>query len=455
MRRLNKTEYNNTIRDLVGVDFKPASDFPEDDVGYGFDNIGDVLSVSPLLLEKYLDAAEAILDQAILVYEPPKVTKAAVGVTRLPSLLTQGEASGVSSFDEGDYLIRAALGAEQAGFKTVRAAIRVGAKEVSTFEVKAATNQPSVVEARIRMKPGIERVTVAFANPGSSLMGNARKLLVQKLEIEGPFNPPPPQYPASHVRLMAHKQGVPPREAAREIVTRFATKAFRRPVRPDEVEKCLALFDAGATEGQRFEHCIRPALYRVLISPHFLFRIEQDPANVAEGTAYSISEYELASRLSYFFWNSMPDDELFALAEKGELRRNLEVQTRRLLADSKAGSFLQSFSDQWLTIRKLDLASPDPDLFPTFNRDLRQAMLQESRLFFEAIARENRSLMELLNADFTFINEPLAKLYGVEGVKGKDFVRVKAPAHRGGVLTMASILALSSNATRTSPVKRG
>jgi mono/diheme cytochrome c family protein len=455
LRRLNKTEYNNTIRDLVGVDFKPADDFPADDVGYGFDNIGDVLSVSPLLLEKYLEAAEAILDQAILVYEPPKSRKSPVGAIRLPSLITQREVGGMMSFDEGDYFVRASLGAEQAGSRAVRAMFRVGGKDVQEFEIKAATNQAAVFEAKVRMKPGTERVTVALSTRASGSDGNEGKLYVRDIEVEGPFDTTPPQYPPSHVRLMAHKEGVPSREAAREIIARFAAKAFRRPVQPEEVEKCLALFDAAQAEGQRFELCVRTALYRVLVSPHFLFRIELDPPGVAEGTAYPVSEHELASRLSYFLWNSMPDDELMRLAEKGQLRWNLEVQVRRMLGAPQSGSFLKSFSEQWLTLRKLDLASPDPDIFPAFNKDLRQAMLRESELFFETIAREDRSILDLLQSDFVLVNEPLAALYGVAGVKGKAFVRVKAPPHRGGVLTMASVLALNSNATRTSPVKRG
>ena len=455
LRRLNKTEYNNTIRDLVGVDFKPAENFPADDVGYGFDNIGDVLSISPLLLEKYLDAAEAILDHAILIHEPPKPGKSRVGATRLPVFITQGEVGGMMSFEEGDYFVRASMGAEQSGFGAVRAMLRVGGKDVQEFEIKALTNQPGVFATKVRMKPGTERVSVAFSTARSGLKGGELKLYVQDIGVEGPFNTTPPLFPPSHVRLMAHREGVPPREAAREIIARFAAKAFRRPVQSNEVEKCLALFDAAQSQGQRFELCVRTALYRVLVSPDFLFRIELDPAGLANGIAYPVSEHELASRLSYFLWNTMPDEELMGMANQGQLRRNLEVQVRRMLRARQSESFFQSFSEQWLTLRKLDLASPDPDMFPTFNKDLRQSMIKESTLFFETIAREDRSILELLQADFVIVNEPLATLYGMAGVKGKAFVRVEAPPHRGGVLTMASVLTLNSNATRTSPVKRG
>jgi hypothetical protein len=306
------------------------------------------------------------------------------------------------------------------------------------------------------MKPGTGRVGVRFLNPTAApIDGKERVLYLKGVEIEGPFDPPPMVYPEAHERLMAHTPGLPPREAAREIVTRFATRAFRRPAKPDEVERCLALYDAAEKKGQRFELRVRAALYRVLVSPHFLFRVELDPPGAAPGTTYAIGEYELASRLSYFLWNSMPDAELFSLAEKGQLRQNLEVQVRRMIKDPRSASFLHGFAEQWLTLRKLELVSPDPKLFPTFDNALREAMIRESLLFFETVVREDRSIPDLLDADFTFVNEQLARHYWIPGVKGKEFVRVKAPAHRGGILTQASVLALASNATRTSPVKRG
>jgi mono/diheme cytochrome c family protein len=458
-RRLNKTEYNNTIRDLLGVDFKPAEDFPADDVGYGFDNIGDVLSVSPLLLEKYLAATESILDQAILVAQPPKPVKAVVGARRLPATLAAGEAGGLAAFEEGDYVIRAQLGIKAPAKGTLRAMLRIDGKDVKEFAVKpaAAANESTRFETTVRMPAATQRVTIALLNPAKATPANADAggLLVQSLEIEGPFNPAPPKYPAVHTRLLAHKPGLAPREAAKEIVARFAAKAFRRPLRAGEVDKPLAFFDASQQRGEQFELGIKAALYRVLMSPDFLFRIEMDPPGAKPDQAYTINEHELASRLSYFLWNSMPDDELMALAGKGQLRGNLAKQVARMVKDPKSDSFLQNFTEQWLTLRKLDLVSPDPGLFPAFDANLKEAMIRESTMFFAAIAREDRSVLQLLDANFTFVNEPLAKLYGIEGVSGESFVRVKTPANRGGVLTMASLLALNSNATRTSPVKRG
>ena len=420
IRRLNRTEYNNTIRDLVGVDFKPADDFPADDVGYGFDNIGDVLTVSPLLLEKYLSAAEAILDRAIVIADPPKPTKQTFDTIRTGSTKTAGELGKILSFDEGTYHIRCKVAGDQAGDEPVRVMLRVLGKDVKEFEVKATPDKPAVIEATVSMKPGTGRVGVSFLNPTAApIDGKERVLYLKGVEIEGPFDPPPLVYPEAHKRLMAHKPGLPPREAAREIVTRFATRAFRRPVKPEEVERCLALYDAAEKKGQRFELRVRAALYRVLVSPHFLFRVELDPPGAAPGTTYAIGEYELASRLSYFLWNSMPDDELFSLAEKGQLRQNLEVQVRRMIKDPRSASFLHGFAEQWLTLRKLELVSPDPKLFPTFDNALREAMIRESLLFFEALVREDRSIPDLLDADFTFVNEQLARHYGILGREGQ------------------------------------
>jgi len=441
IRRLNRTEYNNTIRDLVGVDFKPADDFPADDVGYGFDNIGDVLSVSPLLLEKYLAAAEQILDRAIVIADPPTPAKRVYDSIRTNSTTTATEIGKTVSFDAGTYKVRWTLAGNG-----IKATLRVMGRDIKEVEV----NGLATVEASVPVKPGTGRVGVVTSNADGK-----RTLHLQRLDVEGPFDAPPIAYPEAHTRLMAHTPGLTPREAAREIVGRFATKAFRRPVKPEEVERCLALYDAVEKKGHRFELRVRAALYRVLVSPHFLFRVELDPSGAKPRAAYPVSEYELASRLSYFLWNSMPDDELFSLAAKGRLRENLPTQVRRMVKDPKSASFLHGFAEQWLTLRKLDLASPDPTLFPEFTPALRQAMVRESLLFFETLVREDRSVSDLLDADFTFVNGPLARHYGIAGVTGDDFVRVKLPPTRAGLMTQASLLTLTSNATRTSPVKRG
>ncbi len=485
IRRLNKTDYNNTIRDLLGIDFKPAADFPSDDVGYGFDNIGDVLTVSPLLLEKYLNAAETILDKAVVSIELPKLTRSDIGGLRVSSgagerkqpggtrmIYGKGDIYGMTSFDEGDYIIHASVWAQQSGDEPARAALSVTGPESKSqeFEVRGTVEHPDHIQIRSRMKAGTHLVAVSFLNPNPPPKNDdpakdgkrddakppvQRRLYARSLQVEGPFDPPPQVLPEAQRKLMTHREGVSPREAAREIVERFATRAFRRPVKPEEVERCLSLFDKAEHDGQRFENCVRAALYRVLVSPHFLFRVELDPPAAKRGAIYAINEYELASRMSYFLWSSMPDDELFALAGKGQLRANLAAQVTRMVKDSKSQAFVQSFADQWLTLRKLEIASPDPKLFPNFDQELRTSMIRESELFFEAIMREDHSILDLIDADFSFFNERLARHYGIDGIRGAEFRRVKLPANRGGILTQASILTLTSQPTRTSPVARG
>ncbi len=482
LRRLNRNEYNNTIRDLVGIDFKPAADFPADDVGYGFDNIGDVLTMSPLLLEKYLAAAESILDKAIVIADPPKATQQKLGAFRFTFgagdvikggggyLHSQGDMWTQAVFEEGDYTIRAEVYAQPAGDEPVRGALRVNRADLKAFELKDSS--PITVEAKMRFTTETNRIAVAFHNPFTDPKEKdpkkqKRLLYVRSIVVDGPYNPPPPKLPETHTRIMATKAGtapnagtapkagLAPREAARQIVGRFAGRAFRRPVSPAEVDRLLTLFDKSQKDGERFENSVKLALYRVLVSPHFLFRVELDPPDAKPQAAYKISEFELATRLSYFLWSSMPDDELFALAEKGQLRHNLESQMRRMLKDQKSAAFTQNFAGQWLTLRNLANINPDPKVFPTFNDELRAAMQRETELFFDAVLREDRSILDFIDADFSFVNERLAKHYGIEGVKGKAFQKVKLPANRGGILTHASILTLTSYPTRTSPVLRG
>ena len=493
IRRLNRIEYNNTIRDLVGVDFKPAADFPNDDVGYGFDNIGDVLSLSPLLLERYLSAAESILDRAIVTYDPPKPSKIPLGGLRAnfgeggprkgggTFVNHKAEIYGQNYFDEGDYTIRAEVFGQQVGDEPVRASLRVDGEDVETFEVTATEQEPMKVEARVRLRSGTRRLAVAFLNPFDAnhpdgpprnvdpinrrnnfiapavVPDKDQRVLVVRGTIvaEGPFNPPPPTLPESHRRIMAHRPDVAPREAAREIVANFAALAFRRPVKAEEVDKLLKLYDNAEAEGERFEDRVRLALQGVLVWPDFLFRIERDPAGVPEGTAYPIGEFELASRLSYFLWSSMPDAELLRLAAEGRLRADLKGQVGRMLLDPKSSAFVQNFVGQWLTTRKLAYVNPDAKTFPDFDEGLRASMVRETELFFEAVLREGRSLLDLLDADFSFVDARLAKHYGIDGVEGPEFRRVKLPPNRGGILTQASVLTLTSNPTRTSPVKRG
>jgi hypothetical protein len=472
VRRLNRVEYNNTIRDLLGVDFQPAADFPQDDVGYGFDNIGDVLSTTPLLFERYLAAAETVLQKVITVPETVqardirlqglRVSRGAGEETNGGGVLYgEGDAGNETFLEAGDYNINVEVYAKQVGDEKARASIRLNRETVKEFEVTSTSrNQIQVLETKLRVPAGTTRISVGFVNPyvapdHTDEAPNRRLLFVRSIVADGPYNPPPPPGSAAQNKLLVHADGLEPREAAREIISRFATRAFRRPVKPAEVEQVLRIYDLAEKEGEKHEERLRLALCRILVSPHFLFRVENDPRGAKAGEPYLISELELASRLSYFLWSTMPDDELFNVALQGELRSQLPAQVQRMLKDPKSIALVQNFAGQWLTLRKLPQSSPDAKLFPSFDDDLRAAMQTETEMFFEGILREDRSVLDFIDADFTYVNARLARHYGIDGVYGAEFRKIKTPANRGGLLTQASILTLTSNPTRTAPVKRG
>lgn len=477
IRRLNRVEYGNTIRDLLGVDFEAAAEFPADDVGYGFDNIGDVLSLPPMLMEKYLAAAEEISRRAILT-DPLQAAGAAKfdggqmstgrwfarrqnGPAVLPS---QGELYVDHAFpSDGEFLIRVLAAGDQAGDEPVKMALKIDKEQVELFEVKVERGNPQNYDHQFTTKKGKHRVAVAFTNdfyepdhPDPNRRD--RNLHVMRLEIVGPLGIGPDDYPQSHRRIFFVQPGdqVTPESAARQIVERLATRAFRRPVREEELARLLRLASQVREDGESFETSIQYALQAILVSPHFLFRIEQDPEPNTRDNIREIDEYELATRLSYFLWSSMPDQELFEMASRGELRKNLDSQVARMLADPKSSALVDNFALQWLQLRNLTDFVPDRGLFPAFDDELREAMVAETRAFCEHIMREDRSVIELIDADYTFVNEPLAKHYGISGVTGGDFRRVSLDGTpRGGVITQASVLAVTSNPTRTSPVKRG
>lgn len=480
MRRLNRVEYNNTIRDLVGVDFNPAEDFPSDDIGHGFDNIGDVLSLPPVLLERYVAAAENIMQRAIIP-DPPKPPVRGMPARYLEPAtsdaarwrpLTKGNLNTPYSLTlAGDYVFKVRCYIKNSGDEPVKISVQLDGDEVKQFEVKATDEKtPETIELPIYLPSGKLRIAVQLLNPTEGdKPENPRSLMVEWFELSGPKD----TRPLSHRKLVACAADQPKAEQTREIVERFATKAYRRPATKDEVDRLIKLVESVEASGEKFDAAIQFALQAVLVSPKFLFRVELDDRPDSPETR-PIDEFQLASRLSYFLWNTMPDDELFELARRGELSKQLESQTLRMLKDLRAtGSLVDQFAMQWLQLKRLELVAPDPKLFPDFNGFLRQAMLTETKMFLDAILKEDRSLLELLAADFTFLNEPLAKHYGIADTNGNlvgqkpqrdkgesfrsgDFVRVNlAGTGRGGLLTQASVLTVTSNPTRTSPVKRG
>ena len=495
MRRLNRTEYNNTIRDLVGVDFKPAEDFPSDDIGYGFDNIGDVLTISPLLMERYLAAADTIMQQAIVVGEPAKPPVRTMSARYLEPGVPNPDAigkfrpvpAGVLSTtfvltQEGEFKARVRAFGNQAGKELVKFAILVNGKEQKIFDVKGKDGKDAQnYEVKLDLKKGVNRVAAQilndFTDPDVKDEKKAkRSLVLEWIQLEGPLD----TRPASHRKIMAHKDGIDKREAARQILTRFASRAYRRPATKDEVDRLLKFVDQAEKNKDRWEAGIQVALQAVLCSPKFLFRVELDDRPDSKDP-HPLDDYQLASRLSYFLWSSMPDEELLALAAKKQLHPNLEAQVQRMLKDDKAYALVENFAMQWLQLRILKNAAPDAKLFPDFDESLRLAMAKETELFLEAVMKEDRSILDLIDSNFTYMNERLARHYGIADTNGNrlyqkattkpgesfqkkgrgpssDFKRVTfAPedSERGGLLTHASILTVTSNPTRTSPVKRG
>lgn len=463
IRRLNKTEYNNTIRDLLGVDIKPADDFPSDDVGYGFDHIGDVLSMPPVLLERYLAAAERVVDAAIMT---PDAERAPIQSAKGKSLPSVGEVGKEFDFPQaGEYVLRARAWAQQAGPDKAKMTLRLDMQDVQTIEVAAADGASEAYEVKVTVPAGKHNFAARFINdyykPDDPDPKNRdRNLIVDKLEVQGPIGVLPDKLPESHTRLITCRpEGkADPAPCAREVLRPFVARAFRRPATDDEVARLVRLVGLAVQEGDSFERGIQIAVQAVLVSPRFLFRIELDPEPGNPQAVRTIDDYELATRLSYFLWSSMPDAELMRQAGEGALRKkgNLASQVRRMLKDPKSAALVDNFAGQWLQLRNLKLILPDKKQFPNFDDALRTAMETETKLFFEAIVREDRGILDFLDSDFTFVNERLAKHYGLQGIQGEQFQRVTLEAgQRGGLLGQASVLMVTSNPTRTSPVKRG
>lgn len=497
-RRLTRTEYQNAIRDLLALDVDAADLLPADPLSHGFDNI-TVGELSPTLLNRYVLAAEKIARQAV-----GRVGRGPGGKTfRVPADRTQerhlpglpiGTRGGTLiryTFPQnGDYEITIRLARDRnehvEGLRgTHQIDVLLDRDHVAQLEVQPPKDKNhSQVDAhlktRINVSAGPHHVGVTFPARSFSLIETKRQPYqarfnyhrhprpapaIFQISITGPYDGAGPGSSPSREHLFVCQPSTPDDEdsCAATIIRTLARRAWRGPVSGDDLDRPLSFYRNARKSGASFDGGIEAAVASVLVSPRFLFRIERDPAGTQPGDVYPISDLELASRLSFFLWSSVPDDELLAAAEREDLGRPelLAAQAERMLEDARSQSLIENFAGQWLYLRNLESISPDMRLFPDFDDNLRQAMRRETELFFASIVREDRSVLDLLSADYSFLNERLAKHYGIPGVYGSRFRRIgfDSPTgggpRRGGLLRQASILTVTSYATRTSPVIRG
>ena len=534
-RRLNRTEYNNTIKELLGVDLRPADDFPQDDAGYGFDNIADVLSLSPVLMEKYVSAADRVARVAVFGPPPMEPTLArlrsegrrVVDQVKVPATYDVTGLSVPNAFHamhripvDGEYVVRVVLGGlRPKASEPITIALWVDEKLVQTAthdQERAASFADDrqdfggqAVQMKVRLTAGDHWISVAipriyeglpvrYAGPNPSTrpdpprefkppanvpperLEQLRKrfddataelakialngVRVNVVEIGGPYSytKGPSRASLEKIYTCGHLNGQHQPTCMPRVVTGLARRAFRRPVTTREVEKYVVLAESAQKQEGSFEEGLAVGIQAILVSPDFLFRIERDrPGGTSTSGVtgvYRLTPHELATRLSYFLWASMPDAELRKAADTGTLRdpQVLAFQVRRMLRDPKSHALAENFGGQWLQFRALESLTRDRDKFPEFEDYLRLSMRRETELFIEAIVRNDRSVLDFINGRYSFLNERLARHYGIPNVSGPEFRQVDLSATpRGGVLTQGSILAVSSYATRTSPVLRG
>ena len=522
VHRLNRSEYVNAVRDLLAVDLNGEEVLPADDSGYGFDNIGDVLSVSPVLLERYLQAAArvsriAIGDPTIApvlkVYEGPKTFTEEDHEDRVNAGLPFGTRGGLAVEHffpvDGEYEIHVEM--LRNGFEYIRGILEphqlqilvdgapvkeftvggekhgksgpiyansgvIGDTEQEVYERRSGDEH---LKVRMQFTAGRHAVAAAFLKETRESEGPLRPRMslyqyttfkggdpsVGSLVVGGPYHARKADETPSRKKIFvcypqgaAEKNTSEEESCAREILSNLAHLAYRRPVASGDAETLLSFFRKGRQAGD-FEEGVEMALRRMLVDSEFLLRIERDPAQARPGSIYPISDLELASRLSFFLWSSIPDSELLDLAESGRLRQPavLEQQVRRMMADERSQALVDNFAGQWLYLRNIATIQPDPSVFREFDDNLRAAFQRETSLFFESIVREDRSVVDLLNANYTFLNERLARHYGIPNVYGSRFRRVTLSAgdERRGLLGQGSLLTVTSYANRTSPVLRG
>ena len=467
IRRLNATEYKNTVRDLVGIEYEPADDFPGDDVGYGFDNIADVLSLPPILMEKYIQAAEAITTEAIVDPDKPRFEKKILGYKFKATKGTGNEqalhylaTNATISYPlkvpvAGKYVVSVLAGATKAGREDARMTVAIDGKTFAIKSVSADKEDPKNYKTTVKLKKGEQRLEISFINDYfEPAVGLDRNLYVHEANLRGPIG----GLPATHRKLVGSPRPKSPQQqrvVARKAINRFASRAYRRRASEGEIDRLMKLYEASRVSGEAHELALRFAFQGVLVSPHFLYKIET-PAQ--PGTTRELTDFEVATSLSYFLWSTMPDDELFELASQGKLRQPgvYREQIVRMLKDPRSEAVVENFVAQWLQLRHLEHFVPDPDLFPGIDLQMRRDMATETKMTLADLIRNNSSILSIFESDYSFINQRLANHYGIPGIEGEEFRKVDTLKYgRVGLLTQASILTLTSNPTRTSPVKRG
>ncbi len=505
LHRLNRSEYANSIRDLLALDIDATSLLPPDDESYGFDNIADVLKTSPSLLERYMSASWNVSRLAV---GDPSISATSAIYRARADLSQNGHIEGLPlgtrggimvrhNFPlDGEYLIKIRLwrvtadiirGLEdqhkvEISVDGVRARlVSIGGKQDQALSESnsgaSATDIDQRLSVVVPVKAGPHDVVATFLSDIESEAQDDNVLqpfirsnydvldyrgepVIDRITIQGPGKPAGAGDTPSRRRVFICRpaNGADEVPCAKKIISTLARRAYRRPLNDNDLETLLGFYQMGRNSGGNFDMGIEAAIQRILASPSFLFRFEPDPANAAPETPYRLSDLELASRLSFFLWSSIPDDPLLAVATAGKLKdpAMLDQQVRRMLADPRAQTLVTNFADQWLYLRNLKNIQPDFQTFPDFDDNLRQAMKKETELFFGSIVSENRSVLDLLNANYTFVNERLARHYGIPNIYGTDFRRVTITDEaRRGLLGQASILTVTSMPNRTSPVLRG
>jgi mono/diheme cytochrome c family protein len=493
LHRLNRTEYGNAVRDLLALEIDVADLLPADDIGYGFDNIGDVLQVSPVLLERYLSVARKISRTAVgdttmpVSYQTYDVPHRLIQDDRLGETAPVGSRGGTMLRHlfpvDGEYEISVTLQRnrddEYLGLARERKVdLRLDDQRLQLFTIAAnpkkvvlgsGTPPDAHLKIRVPVKAGTRELAATFLKDTLIKEGIIDRIRgddvltyfegIGSITVAGPFNVQGSGNTATRDRIfICHPSAAAEQPAcAKKILSNLAHHAYRRPVSDGETAQLLALYNEGARNGG-FESGVRLALQKILVSPEFLFRAEVDPPGATPGTVYKISDIELASRLSFFLWSSIPDEQLLTVAESGRLSDPsvLQGQVKRMLADPRSQALVKNFAGQWLYLRNIARISPDQTTFPNFDDNLREALAKETELLIESQVRADRSVTDLLTTDYTFLNQRLAEHYGIRGIYGTEFRRVKLEdPNRYGLLGQASILAVTSYPNRTAPTIRG